>query len=68
MPKKGNPTASDSNFKDEKPAPRPKLFKRQSLNLWDILEDPERPKHKGNKDVNNILYKLCYRDHFFRIP
>ena len=44
MPKKGNPTASDSNLYDKKPPPRPKLFQPNRLKLWDILENVDQPK------------------------
>lgn len=47
MPKKGNSTASDSNFKEPKPVPRIKLFKEERLSLFDILKDAEKPLHQG---------------------
>ena len=42
MPKKGNPTHSDSNFKEPRPTPRIKLFKEDRHNLFDILKDADR--------------------------
>ena len=58
MPKKGNPTASDSNFKEPRPVPRIKLFKEERLNLFDILKDADKPLHKGklgSKIAGNLV-------------
>ncbi|XP_060572201.1 centrosomal protein of 41 kDa-like isoform X3 [Ruditapes philippinarum] len=50
MPKKGNPTHSDSNFKEPKPTPRIKLFKEDRHNLFDILKDAD--KSAAKRDYN----------------
>jgi len=65
MPKRGNPTASDSNFKEPKPTPRIRLFKENRLNLFDILKDATKPVSNGRLfktfEKNNIvLYFLFF--------
>ncbi|XP_052285777.1 centrosomal protein of 41 kDa A-like isoform X2 [Dreissena polymorpha] len=57
MPKKGNPTASDSNFKEPRPVPRIKLFKEERLNLFDILKDADKPLHKDYRYKKDEIFK-----------
>lgn len=47
MPKKGNPTHSDSNFKEPRPVPRIKLFKEDRHNLFEILSEADKPVSNG---------------------
>lgn len=57
MPKKGNPTHSDSNFKEPKPSPRIRLFKEDRHNLFDILKDATKPVSNG-KCFNYVGVRL----------
>ena len=50
MPKKGNPTHSDSNFKEKKPVPRLKLFREDRRELFEILKEAEKPVANGKNE------------------
>ncbi|XP_045165304.2 centrosomal protein of 41 kDa-like isoform X2 [Mercenaria mercenaria] len=57
MPKKGNPTHSDSNFKKPKPSPRIKLFKEDRHNLFDILKDADKPVARDYRYRQDEIFK-----------
>ena len=61
MPKKGNPTASDSNFHEPPPPLRPKIFREHRLKLWDILGDADKPRNKiKGEDVYKSLQNYTH--------
>lgn len=51
MPKKGNPTASDSNFREPRPSPRIQLFKEDRHDLFKILSGVLQPGTTGMYDA-----------------
>lgn len=57
MPKKGNPTHSDSNLKEPKPVPRIKLFKEDRHTLFEILREADKPVSNGKSNLCTSEYK-----------
>lgn len=57
MPKKGNPTHSDSSFYEPKPSPRIRLFKEDRHNLFEILKEADKPFSKDYRYKKDEIFK-----------